>query len=232
MSVVPTSAVAVGIALTLAAGTWQLNRAAEKERRQERLEAQRRGPPVSLAAALVAESDLLYRRVRISGRFEADRTLFLDNRVHGGVTGFEVLTPMRIGDSSKHVLVNRGWTAGTRRRDALPAVRTPANRIDVEGTVVPAQRVYELSGSNGDGKVWLAVDIERMRDATGLDLQPILVQQESETDDGLVRDWPRPDTGRARHLAYAFQWFALSVAILVIYVVLGVRRSPGAQQSS
>ena len=41
------------------------------------------------------------------------------------------------------------------------------------------------------------------------------VPEESAAEDGLKREWSRPDLGRNTHLAYAFQWYALSLAIFI-----------------
>jgi surfeit locus 1 family protein len=219
-------AAALGIVLTLSAGVWQMNRAEEKERRQAQLETLRRESPVSIPAERLAESDFLYRRVRILGTFAPEHTVYLDNRVRRGVAGFEIVTPLRIGASERFVAVNRGWLAGRPTRDVLPEVQTPPGQVTVEGTVVPIQRVYKLDHADAAGKVWLGFSMERMKQESGLDLEPILVQQESTLEDGLERVWDRPDSGREKHLAYAFQWFAMAFAILVIYVVLGFRRPP------
>jgi surfeit locus 1 family protein len=223
-SLIVTVAALVGIAITLAAGVWQLGRADEKTRRQEQMEALRREPPVTLSVTLVAEADLIYRRVRVVGVFAPEHTVYLDNRLRHGVPGFEIVTPLRIGASERFVAVNRGWVAGTGRRDALPDVKTPVGSVAVEGTVVPAQRVYALGQTGAEGSVWLSFDIDQLRQTSRLDLQPLLIQQESELDDRLDRVWERPDTGRDKHLAYAFQWFAMAFAILAAYVGFGFRQ--------
>ncbi len=220
----PSVAAALGIAVTVSAGVWQLSRADEKACRQAQLEALRREPPVTVATSALTESDLLYRRVRAVGSFAPEHTVYLDNRLRRGVPGFEIVTPFRIGDSERFVAVNRGWIAGNPRRDTLPEVRTPAGPLTVEGTVVPAQRVYQFEHAGPEGKVWLSFSVDRLRKESGLDLQPLLVQQESAQDDGLERVWERPDSGRDKHLAYAFQWFALAFVILVSYVLLGFRQ--------
>jgi surfeit locus 1 family protein len=36
--------------------------------------------------------------------------------------------------------------------------------------------------------------------------------------DQLVRNWPAPATGVAKHHGYAFQWFALSALVVILYV--------------
>ncbi len=225
---VASSATVLGIAITVAAGAWQMTRAEEKQRRQEQLEALRREAPVTVPASTVAEGDLMYRRVRVVGAFAPEHTVYLDNRIRRGVPGFEIVTPFRIGDSGRFVAVNRGWIPGTPRRDTLPAVTTAVGQVTLEGTVVPAQRVYQFEHAGPEGNVWLSFSVDRMRQESGLDLQPFLIQQETALDDGLERAWERPDAGRDKHLAYAFQWFAMAFAILVIYIVLGFRRPASA----
>jgi surfeit locus 1 family protein len=219
----PSVVAAMGLALTVAAGVWQMSRAQEKELRQEQLEVLRREPPVTISASDVAGGNMLYRRVRVTGAFAPEHTIYLDNRLRRHVPGFEIVTPLRIGQSDRFVAVNRGWVAGTASRDRLPEFRTPDGPVTVEGTVVPAQRVYQLEKSGAEGTVWLSFSLDRMRKERGIDLQPILVQQESALDDGLERIWERPDSGRDKHLAYAIQWFAMAFAILAIYLVLGFR---------
>jgi cytochrome oxidase assembly protein ShyY1 len=58
-------------------------------------------------------------------------------------------------------------------------------------------------------------------------IQPFLIQQENEgaPDDGLIREWAPPDLGVERHYGYAFQWFALSALILILYLITHVRRN-------
>jgi len=224
----PSLAAALGIALTIAAGAWQMRRAEEKARSQETLDALLREPAVTIPASALGDRELLYRRVRVVGTFAPEHTVYLDNRLRHHLPGFEIVTPLRIGDGARFVAVNRGWIQGSARRDTLPDVKTPADPVTVEGTVVPAQRVYQFEHAGPEGKVWLSFSLDRMRKESGLDLQPILVQQESALDDGLERLWDRPDSGRDKHLAYAFQWFALAFAILVLYVVLGFRRRSNA----
>jgi surfeit locus 1 family protein len=36
--------------------------------------------------------------------------------------------------------------------------------------------------------------------------------------EGLLREWPLVGTGVATHYGYAFQWFALSALIAILYV--------------
>jgi surfeit locus 1 family protein len=73
--------------------------------------------------------------------------------------------------------------------------------------------------------VWQNLVLARYAKWSGLKLQPIVLQQTSEADDGLLRVWGRPDTGADKHRGYAFQWYALAMTILIVYVALSFRRS-------
>jgi surfeit locus 1 family protein len=45
--------------------------------------------------------------------------------------------------------------------------------------------------------------------------------------DGFEREWrPAMRFGPERHLGYAIQWFALALALTVIFVALSLQRTP------
>lgn len=220
---------AAGIALTLALGQWQVGRAQYKESLQSRLDLLGQQPVVRIGSGAADRDGLLLRRVEVRGTFEPKYTVFIDNRIYKHQPGFHVATPLRIAGSDRYVLVNRGWVAGPRDR-SLPEVRTPAGEQVVQGVAVAwSERYLELSTKVAEGNIWQNLVYERYRQATRLELQPVVVQQTSPADDGLVREWNRPDLGRNTHLAYAFQWYALSLAIFVYYLVTHVKRITSAK---
>lgn len=219
-------AAAAGIAATIALGLWQLDRAHQKEAMAARLDRLGREPAIALPADEVSAQDVLWRRVTVRGRFEPRYAVFLDNRVRHGVAGFHVLMPLAIGEGQRYVLVNRGWIAATPQRTRVPAVTTPAGTVEVSGLAVePSRRFLELSSRVAEGKIWQNLTLERYREAVPIALQPVVIEQRSELDDGLVREWSPPDFGVNTHYAYAFQWFAAALAILVFYLFTHVRRA-------
>jgi surfeit locus 1 family protein len=219
-------AAVAGIAATVALGNWQLGRAHEKEAMAARLESLGRGPAVTLSGTEVKAEDVLWRRVTARGRFEPRYAVLLDNKVREGVAGYHVVMPLAIDGGPRYVLVNRGWVAGTRERGRLPSITTPEGTVEVTGlAVVPSRRFLELSTQVADGRVWQNLTLERYRQAVPIALQPIVIEQQNALDDGLVREWSPPDTGVNTHYAYAFQWFAMALAIAVLYLVTHVRRA-------
>jgi surfeit locus 1 family protein len=137
--------------------------------------------------------------------------------------------PLALDGGKRHVLVNRGWVAGTRDRSRLPEVRTPAGTVEITGrATLPSARFLELAPGSTEGKVWQNLTLERYRQAVSIPLQPFVIQQESPLDDGLVREWDPPDLGIDKHYGYAVQWLALAVTTLVFYLVTHVKRRPQA----
>ncbi len=221
----PSLFAAAAILLTLFLGDWQLGRAGEKSRLQQRLDALSAQPAIHLPAGAFNSEQLVFRRVEAEGKFDPRHMIYLDNRVYRGTPGYHIIMPLQIGDSKKYVLVNRGWVGGTGQRSNLPQITTPVGAVKIAGiALVPSPRVFELSGQTVEGQVWQNLLLERYRLAAPLDIQPVVIQQENDTSDGLVREWERPDTGIRTHQGYAFQWFTMSIAILIIYLVVNVKR--------
>lgn len=220
----PTFAAATGIALTLALGYWQLARGNEKSELAERIKLASRDVLIAMPSAEIKPDDVAWRRVEAHGRFEPKYAVFIDNRVLHGVAGYHIVMPLKIGDSERYVLVNRGWVAGTRDRSQLPQIATPSEMVTVIGlATVPSKRILELSTQVAEGNVWQNLVLERYRAAVPISIQPVVIQQENDFDDGLNREWMPPDLGINTHYGYAFQWFALAAVILIFYLVTHVR---------
>lgn len=221
----PTSAALFFFVLTLWLGNWQSERAEFKRALQARYDTASREAPVRVGATLLERERVLYRRLEVDGVFDDAHTIFLDNRVMGGVAGYHVLTPLRINGSALAILVNRGWAAAGATRAELPSVPPPSGRVKLEGVVVdPNTRYIELAPAAPQGRVWQNLDFKRYQQLTGLALQPVLLLQTSGQADGLHRAWDRPDTGVNTHVSYALQWYGLAATLFVLWLVTNVRR--------
>src|SRR5882724_828029 len=221
----PPLATAVGIALTAAAGNWQLGRAHEKERLQQAYDHGASDAPILLTAVPASVEDLRMRRVEVEGEFVPKGLVLLDNKTRRGEAGYEVVMPLKIGASSVHVLVNRGWIAAGPERARLPAIKTPEAVVHVTGMAMVPGRFLELSKVDDGGPVWQNLTIGRYVARTGMQVLPVVVQQQNDLGDGLLRSWERPDFGVSRHYGYAVQWFSFCGLIIFLYVFFHVKRS-------
>lgn len=195
------AAAAAACALFIALGNWQARRADEKR---------------ALAAHMEKQ------RVSLNGVFRPEFTVLLDNKIRNHRAGYEVVTPLRV--DGEHVLVKRGWIEAGRTREALPEVRTPPGEVRVEGIALERlPRVLHMEKTES-AKVRQSLDIPEFAAQTGLKLRPYFLEQHSPAEDGLVRDWPRPDAGVTMHESYSLQWYSFAVLTAILFVVLSLRR--------
>lgn len=221
----PTLAALALAVLTFSLGNWQMDRAAYKQSLQARIDVGERYPVWRIGTDKVAKAQILYRRVEAQGRFDPRYEILLDNRIHNGVAGYHVLTPLKISGGQRAVLVNRGWVPVGNSRNVLPVTPVATAQVKITGlAVAPETRYFELGGTVPQGRVWQNLDFARYAAWSGLDLQPFVLQQSNDSGDGLIRDWPRPDTGVTTHLSYAMQWYGLSATLVVLWLVLNLTR--------
>ncbi len=205
----PTVAMIAAVALCVAAGNWQRGRMAQKEALGARLAAAAATPVVPLPAAVADWSTWRFRQVELAGRYDAAHQILIDNKVHAGRAGYHVVTPLVLEDG-RAVLVNRGYAPAGLTRAELPAAPPPPGERRVRGRVnLPPADYVELRDAPPQGAVWQNLDPAKFTVATGLAVLPIVVEA-TEGDDGLVRDWPRPDAGTDKHRIYMMQWYAFA----------------------
>ncbi|TNF61817.1 MAG: SURF1 family protein [Burkholderiales bacterium] len=222
------------MAVTASLGLWQLGRASQKMALHEQIESRSR-EPVLTAGPLLAATDsqaLLHRNVRLQGHWVPRHTVFLDNRQMNGLPGFFVVTPLRLQGSDTHILVQRGWVPRDfQDRTRLPVIATPDDAlVEVQGRLTPPPaKLYEL-GEAGGGPIRQNIDLDAFSAETGLELLALSVLQDGpDTGDGLLRAWPRIESGVAKHHGYAFQWFGLCALAAVLFVwfqLIAPRRKP------
>jgi len=207
--------------LTAWLGHWQLDRAQQKRDLEARYESMASLPPLNLSTLPTDWQTLLYRRARLSGTFDAPYQIFIDNRIYRDRPGYHVVSPLRVQGGT--LLVNRGWLPAAADRSTVPHAPLPTGMQTVEGILVPAQsRFLELSSNSDQGPVWQNLDWKRYRNWYRSDLPDVILLQTSPADDGLIRDWPRPDLDIERHLGYAVQWFAMTTTIVALYFYFGL----------
>ena len=217
-------ATVLGVAATARLGVWQLDRAAQKEGLQQAVDDRSKlpalaGPALSDSAdGLIAQ---VHRPVVAQGRWVAGATVFLDNRQMNGRPGFFVVTPLLLDQSTRAVLVQRGWVPrDASDRTRLPEVITEAGEVTVRGRIAPPPgRLYEL-GEASSGAIRQNLDLDAYAREFSLSLKPLSIVQDAGgvSTDGLLRDWSRPDVGIQKHYGYAFQWFALCALMSGLYV--------------
>jgi len=128
----------VMIPFMVSLGFWQLQRADEKAAMAAAFEARQVQRPAPLSELWdMPAGSMGYLPVQLSGTFLQEQYFLLDNRMHSGQFGYEVLGILRT-ESGAAVLVNRGWLAGDPSRRELPQVPQVPGRVALTGYVYVA----------------------------------------------------------------------------------------------
>lgn len=226
-------------------GNWQLNRAALKVSMAEAAEQSRNAAAVPLSdIGDIEQAAVSYTRVTLQGEYDGAHQFLWDNRTHKGQAGFEVLVPVHLADG-QWVLVNRGWVAPGPSRAQLPDVSLPPSAmttpIEMEGFLSRPSKGFASGEALPDEGPWPRLlqymDYQAISDALGGPVVPAVVQAQTLAEDGsertvltarpewLIANWQPSASGPAKHYSYAFQWFAMALALSILFVVVNTRKS-------
>jgi surfeit locus 1 family protein len=213
----------VMLPVTVALGSWQLDREADKLALQTAYYERLGGLPMTAPQRL---EGLDFARVRLTGRYLPGRHYLVDNRTDRGRSGYWVVTVFE-GTDGRRWLVNRGWVAAPSRREQLPEVPTPDALQTLIGVVWPDTGLPPLLADDPWPETWprrvQRLDIARM---AGLDggTEPVEVRLEA-GQPGVFSAAPVDvDFAPERHRGYAVQWFSLAGVLLMGYLIFGFSR--------
>lgn len=224
---VPALATLLGTLLFVYLGLWQAGKGDRLEADLASRAARHALGAVRVGAELVDAAQLDHAPIAVRGVYEAANQFFVDNRQLDGRPGVHVITPLRIEGTQTRILVNRGWIGWSLGRGVLPVVDVPVGLLTVNGLAsIPSNKKFFLmSEQTGDAKLWPRVDLTRYAKQTGHLVQPVvLLQNPGDANDSLVRRWDPPEDRVAKHRGYAFQWFGMALALLIFYLVSGMRK--------
>lgn len=223
---------------------WQMDRASLKISLQQAAEQAKDAQPATLLSIADMESaSASYRKVTLTGRYDATRQFLWDNRTHGGQAGYEVISLLRLNDGSL-ALVNRGWVAPGPSRQELPDVALPDvainNMVTFEGYLSRPSKGFASGDAVTGGEEWPKLlqyfDYDVISELLDEPIVAAIVQAQSLGTDAstptvltsrpewLTANWQPAASGPAKHYSYAFQWFAMAVALTGIFLVVNTRR--------
>jgi len=215
----------LAITILVKLGFWQLDRANEKERFFADY-AQRSQQRISLnQLQSPTETIPRFAQVDVTGQF-ISRYLLLDNQMHQGQAGYHVigLFEVNLVDTSRqYVMVNLGWVPWGPSRAQRPQLELPQDPITLTGYFY----LPEITNVWGAGKHIIEDDQHPIRvqqlqadeisAAVQLPIQPYVVLLSESADFGWSREWQPQVMTPAKHRAYAFQWFSLALACLLVF---------------
>jgi surfeit locus 1 family protein len=220
----------LGLATTVALGTWQVQRLAWKEGLIAAIEtANRAAPLASVPRTAAAQKAKEFYRVNLQGAWVEGIEFPVAARYYKGKLGYHLFTPFKLKDG-RIVIVNRGWVPA----DLHDASTRPELAASGEATLTGmlrfgADRNYFTPPSQPEKTIWFGRDVAQM----GASAKLADVVPEVSVDLIGKQAWdtlPIPSSGAVKlrndHLSYIITWYGIALGILVIF--LTYHRTPRA----
>ena len=227
---IPTLATLLVLPILIYLGIWQSNKADIKKTLQDVYDRRASIELIHIGGELLNVETLRYGHVEARGIYEPAYQILLDNQIYKGQAGYHVITPLHIAGSNLRVLVNRGWVPVGANRNVLPVIDTPQNEVLISGIAHdPSGKYFELAHAAIDLKswqtVWQNLDLSKYKKRVPFPLQPVIILMDAKNSSGgFIRDWPKPNTGLEVNRGYAVQWYLMSIALVIIYIVTNFKK--------
>ncbi len=212
-------------------GFWQLNRGKEKRVRIEQLEL---GGVVAVKSLVGLTNRQIeqFQRVDLLMKLSSEDIILLDNKINNKRPGYHVLNVAKDEQTGKNILVNRGWLFAGNDRNQLPDISLPAKKWKVNARIYPIQQESISTAKAAiekHGQVYrlpvldhqVLAELEKL---TGLKLEKYLLRLDKDSQSALAVNWMWTNMPPEKHLAYAFQWFALALAFLIVSVIVCIKK--------
>ncbi|HAT35998.1 MAG TPA: SURF1 family protein [Rhodospirillaceae bacterium] len=203
-------------------GTWQVQRLQWKEALIDKLQTRSTSAPIPLAKTPSNLNELEFQQVKVRGRFEHKHEFHLVNRSLNGNPGVHIITPFVRTDGGGAILINRGWVPF----DKKPVSERPKSQFDEPVTVTGIVRLVKGQGTftpDNDAKTnhWFFIDPAAMGAASGHQFPAgyYLLDGNRQVPGGFPVGHQWTLNIRNDHLQYAITWYAMALALLVIYIL-------------
>jgi surfeit locus 1 family protein len=217
----------LALACLVGLGVWQLQRLAWKENLIAEIEARVAARPVEAPAeaewARLAPNDYEYRHVRVTGAYEFSRQTFVFRALeqargrYSGL-GYLVLTPLRL-ENGAHVIVNRGFIpADQKDRFAVPAPDAAGETV-VTGLMRASEpRNWFTPADDPARGQWFTRDPAAIAAALNIArAAPFTIDADAGAPGELPQGGETVLAFPNNHLAYAFTWFGMALALLGVF---------------
>ena len=210
------------VVIMFALGNWQLQRAEQKTVRLLAIELATKTAQIDLQQVLSSDLDkMLDMPVNFEADADAVRYFLLDNKIHNGRVGYQILVPMQT--SSGTVITNFGWVAATSSREVLPSIQIDNKKTRYAGIIsLPLNNAMVKETALVDGqwpKVLQQTDLKVIQQHYKQEVLPFVVLLNAQETSNFVRNWQPVVMAPEKHMAYAVQWYLLAIAALAVFII-------------
>ena len=216
-------------------GFWQLDRASEKDIRLQNIHLYQQQDALDLNDVLklmqytgnaqieskALNSDMLNDLpVTLTGTFNNEYSFLLDNQAYQGSLGYRVIKLFQDQKSNTSVLVNLGWIQGGINRSFIPEIEDIAGPLSFKGKVRILEPPILLLDEALKVDTWpqriQSVDINKISMLLDQTILPFVIYVDNDDSLGYIKEWVPIVMSPEKHRGYAFQWFSLGLAWLVL----------------
>lgn len=207
---------------------WQLDRVEFKDTLQQKITERKKLSKVDVIELPASRESRRYRPVKFIGEFDTKHNILLDNITFERQVGYHVFTPLKI-DGFKTILVNRGFVPLGKTRAQLPLVEAPSGKMEITGLLdFSPSRTLLLAENSQETSRWPVVlqyiELSEINPLIDDELYDMILWLDSDKAGAFDYDLPVLNLNAAKNSGYAFQWFAMSLALSIIYIVVNTKK--------
>lgn len=208
-------------------GYWQLARAHAKEQLITLFKAQMTNTPLS-NTTLAGASNPRFRRVQLTGFYDNQHIILLDNKTAHRQIGYEIYTLFYVKHSKQPLLIDRGFIAMPGDRQHLPVIKPVLGEQKLLGLLDTPPR-YVALGAMRETESTLSpmrveyIDLNELSELLHIAIYPYIVRLTPTELGNTVNEREFFTILPERHRGYAIQWFALAGTLLILFVVLNCK---------
>jgi cytochrome oxidase assembly protein ShyY1 len=215
--------------VTVSLAFWQLDRADQKNNLLSIHKDRANADPILFSEIndiYTMEGDALnypdYVRVELNGKYDNQSTLLLDNRVRNSRPGYDVISLFQT-NNRQWILVNRGWVAAGLDRRILPELPLISGKIKINGYLYRSPGKQIMLGDDPwtkgkDRIVIQSLDPELISEKLGINFYKFSLRLNESEPGALTTGWPVVNVQPGKHTGYAFQWTALTIALIILAI--------------
>ncbi len=201
--------------LLISLGIWQIHRGEEKQRTQLEFLKRNQAIPINLSQLTMTADKKINAYVLAEGYFDNKHNFLLDNKIYQHQIGYEVLTPFFLKNRHTAILVNRGWIPQKINRKILPLIKAIHGNLIIEGFLLWPKKTFSLEATIE--KNWpQRIQVVTPQFLKQRGLNPFLIMIDKQHTYSFIPRRPIIFPA-SRHYAYAFQWFSLSLTLLIAF---------------
>lgn len=204
-----------GVFVLIRLGFWQLDRLESRREFNQHYMTQIASPPINLNGEINFKDleNMEYRKVEVSGYYEFDNEIYLQNQAWENIPGYRVVTPLKIDQTNLFVFIDRGWIS-LEDLEFIDEINAKyVQQQELKGIIRLSQSENDFGRDINNieeinPKFFLYVDLELLQQNTELNLLPIYIQNADEQN--IVKPFtklPEIEITEGPHMGYAMQWF-------------------------